>query len=151
MKRNILLIALIAVVLIGGGFLFYTQLTKKVPEGGAPAARTQELVPITSGQSSGGAQGNAEKKYHQTVTIDSQSFFFNPDAFRVKRGEKVTVNVRAHGNHTFVIDELKVNTKTPDGITTKIEFTPQKKGAFRYYCNVSGHKEAGQAGMVIVE
>ena len=149
--RNVFLIALIAVVLAGGGFLFYQKLVKKSPEGGAPTARTQELVPITSGQTNVGAQGSAEKKYHQTVIIDSQSFFFDPDVFRVKSGEKVTINVRAHGDHTFVIDELKINAKTPDGVTTKIEITPQKEGAFQYYCDKPGHREAGQAGMLIVE
>lgn len=149
MSRNILLTVLIVAVLAGGGFLFYRELAKKNPEGGAPSAPTQELVPVTSGQA--GMQGSTEKKYHQEVTIDSQSFFFDPDVFRVKRGEKVTASVRAHGDHTFVIDELKVNAKTPDGVTTKIEFTPEKEGAFRYYCDKPGHKEAGQAGMVIVE
>ena len=69
----------------------------------------------------------------------------------MKRGEKVTVSVRAHGDHTFVINELKVNAKTPDGVMTKIEFTPEKEGAFRYYCDKPGHREAGQAGVMIVE
>lgn len=147
MPRNILLTVLIVAVLAGGGFLFYKQLAKKTPESAAPITAPQELVPVTSGS----PNANAEKRYHQTVTIDSQSFFFNPDVFRVKRGEKATVNVRAQGDHTFVIDELKVNAKTPDGITTKIEFTPEKEGAFRYYCNKPGHREAGQAGLVIVE
>lgn len=147
MSRNTILAVLIAFALIAGGFLFYTQLVKKAQENAPPAGGTQGLVPVTSGQQNSGA----EKKYHQTVTIDSQSFFFNPDVFRVKRGEKVTVNVRARGDHTFVIDELKVNAKTPDGITTKIEFTPEKEGAFRYYCDKPGHKEAGQTGTMIVE
>lgn len=147
MPRNILLTVLIVAVLAGGGFLFYKQLTKETPESAAPIAASQELVPVTSGS----ANADAEKRYHQTVTIDSQSFFFNPDVFRVKRGEKATISVRAHGDHTFVIDELKVRAKTPDGVTTKIEFTPEKEGAFRYYCDKPGHREAGQSGMVIVE
>lgn len=147
MPRNILLIVLIVAVLAGGGFLFYKQRAKKTPESAAPIPASQELVPVTRGS----ANGDAEKRYHQTVTIDSQSFFFNPDVFRVKRGEKAAIRVRAQGDHTFVIDELKVHAKTPDGVTTKIEFTPEKEGAFRYYCDKPGHQEAGQEGMVIVE
>ena len=147
MKRNIFLIVLILVVILGGGFFFYRELTQGTSDGDVPATATQDLVPVTGGQ----ANGETEKRYHQTVTIDSQSFFLNPDVFRVKSGEKVTVNVRARGDHTFVIDELNVNAKTPDGITTKIEFTPKKEGAFRYYCNKPGHREAGQAGVMIVE
>lgn len=148
MMRNIVLIALIAVVLIGGGFLFYKQLAKKTQESAVPASTTQELVPIRADQVSGYSK---EKTYHQTVDIDSRSFFFHPDAFRVKRGEKVTINVHATGDHTFVIDALKINKKTPDGATTKIEFTPQNEGAFRYYCNEPGHQEGGQVGTLIVD
>lgn len=138
---------LIIAVLVGGGFFFYTQLGKDAPENPESTTKTQELVPVTGGN----ANTAAAKRYHQTVTIDSQSFFFNPDVFRVKAGEKVTVNVRAQGDHTFVIDELKVHAKTPNGVTTKIEFTPEKEGAFRYYCDKPGHREAGQAGVLIVE
>lgn len=147
MKRNIFLTVLILVVMIGGGFLFYRELTRETPLDGTSPAGTQEFVPVT-GASENGVAG---KRYHQTVTIDSQGFFFNPSVFRVKRGEKVIINVRARGDHAFVIDELKVNAKTPDGITTKIEFTPEKEGAFRYYCDKPGHREAGQAGVMIVE
>lgn len=148
MSRNILLAALISVVLIGGGFLFYKQLIKKAPESAVPTPTAQELVPIRADQVSGYSK---EKTYHQAVDIDSRSFFFHPDAFRVKRGEKVTINVHATGDHTFVIDALKINKKTPDGVTTKIEFTPQNEGAFRYYCNEPGHQEGGQVGTLIVD
>ncbi|MCR4322799.1 MAG: cupredoxin domain-containing protein [Candidatus Azambacteria bacterium] len=151
MSRNIILIMLIIVAVAIGGFFLYQELGKKTPADGAPSTTTQELVPITSGQANAGAQGNTEGKYHQIVTIDSQSFFFNPDVFTVKRGEKVTINVRAQGDHTFVIDELKINKKTPDGVTTKIEFTPEQEGALRFYCDKPGHKEAGQMGVIIVE
>lgn len=148
MSRNTILAVLIVGALIVGGFLFYKQLAKKVPESAVPSPQTQELVPIREDHI---GDFSKEKTYHQTITIDSQSFFFNPDVFKVKRGEKVTINVRAHGNHTFIIDELKINKKTPDGTTTKIEFTPQKEGAFRYYCNEPGHQEGGQMGTLIVD
>lgn len=147
MKRNIFLTILILVVVIGGGFLFYRELARKTPLDDVSPMATQDLVPVTSTQTNSG-EG---KRYHQTVTIDSQSFFLNPRVFRVRRGEKVTINVRSHGNHTFVIDELDINEKTPDGVVTKIEFTPEKEGAFRYYCGMPGHKEAGQTGVMIVE
>ena len=147
MMRNIFLTVLIVVVVTGGGFFFYREFTRDASKDSAPTAGTQDLVPVTDGQ----VNGETGKRYHQAVSIDSQSFFFNPGVFRVKRGEKVTVSVRAHGDHAFVIDELNVNAKTPDGITAKIEFTPEKEGAFRYYCDKPGHREAGQAGVMIVE
>ena len=148
MTRNIILAVLIVGALIGGGFLFYKQFTKKASESVAPTSTTQEFVPIREDQISGYSK---EKTYHQTVDIDSRSFFFHPDAFRVKRGEKVTINVHATGDHTFVIDALKINKKTPNGVTTKIEFTPQNEGAFRYYCDKPGHQEGGQVGTLIVD
>lgn len=148
-KSNIALIAGIILVIGVGGFLVY----KKLSTGGIFAPKpsdkkTQQLVPVTTGKS---AEAAREKTYRQSIDIDARSFFFSPDIFLVKKGEKVTVRVHSYGDHTFAIDALKVNTKTPDGQITTIEFTPEKEGAYRFYCSTPGHTEAGMTGVIIAE
>ncbi|MBI3684936.1 cupredoxin domain-containing protein [Candidatus Azambacteria bacterium] len=148
---NTLIIIVIIAVLVAGGFFFWRGF-EGVPLQEEKQSRVQDvLVPVSVRGSASASATPVEKIYRQTISIDSRSFFFNPDTFRVKRGEKVTVNVKAFGDHTFTINELNVNVKTPNGKVTKIEFTPQKSGAFRYYCSLPGHKGAGQEGILIVE
>ncbi len=149
--RNTFLIILIIAVMAAGGFLFWRGFA------GAPAQKNElhptstPLAPVIKENQSSASTAAVEKIYRQSVDISSRAFFFGPDMFRVRRGEKVTVNVKAEGNHTFTIDELKVDAKTPGGKTTKVEFTPQKTGVFKYYCAIPGHREGGQEGILIVE
>lgn len=147
-KSNIALIAAIILVLGTGGFLFYQKLSdKEALLSGSETKNGREFVPVTAG-----ADGTATKKnYHQEIDVDARSFFFSPDVFSVKKGEKVTVRVHSYGDHAFAIDELKINKRTPNGETTVIEFTPQKEGAYRFYCPISGHTEAGMSGVILVE
>lgn len=148
-KSNIALIAAIVLVIGLGGFLVY----KKLSSGGIFAPKpsdqkTQQLVPVTTGKS---AETAREKTYRQSIDIDARSFFFSPDVFLVKKGEKVTVRVHSYGDHAFAIDALKINEKTPDGEVTTIEFVPEKEGAYRFYCPIPGHSEAGMTGVIIAE
>lgn len=150
--RNIFLIIIITIVAAAGGFLFWRRFEGAPAQNNISFPASTSLAPVNlRSQSSAPDSAAAEKIYRQNITIDSRAFFFRPDMFRVKRGEKVTVNVKAAGDHSFIIDELKVNAKTPDGKTTKVEFTPQKTGVFKYYCSVGGHREGGQEGILIVE
>lgn len=91
-----------------------------------------------------------ERRYVSEVTIDSQLFLFIPDVVEVKTGEKVKFHIRSSEDHTFVINELGINVQTPAGKTTTIEFTPDQKGAFKYHCSISGHREAGMEGTLVV-
>lgn len=147
-KALITVILIVAAAFVAGGiFLFHG--TDKTAQSTNPQGSS--LVPVTAQKGSAALPQSAPKHYSQTITIDSQAFFFKPDQFRVKAGEKTTVTVASHGTHTFTIDELKVNVKTEDGKKTQFSFTPNKKGAFHYYSSVPGDREAGQQGTLIVE
>ena len=139
-RKNTLILAafIIALVLVIGGFFYYRGKLGKPASG--PPKRVENKFQNVDG-----------RPYYSQIEIESRAFFFTPDVFEVKAGEKVTVLVRSFGDHTFVIDELGVNAKTPDGQVTKIEFTPKEKGVYRYYCSLPGHREAGQVGTLVVQ
>ena len=134
----ILVVFVVAFALVAGGFFYYRgKLGKSDNE---PPKRVDNKAQEING-----------RKYYSQIEIESRAFFFAPDVFEVKAGEKVTVLVKSFGNHNFSIEELGVNVPTLDGQTTKIEFTPKEKGVYRYYCSLPGHREAGQVGTLVVQ
>ena len=151
MNKVLIAIIVIIVAALGAGGIFLLKGTDKADQSANPTEGSLVPVTIQKGDSGAALPQSEPKRYFQTITIDSQSFFFKPDLFRVKAGEKATVTVDSHGNHTFTIDELKINVKTADGKKTQFSFTPKKKGAFHYYSSVPGDREAGMQGTLIVE
>lgn len=77
----------------------------------------------------------------------------NPD-LRASIGDTVTITlVNDDGRfHDIVIDEF--NAATPvfgeRGQEETIQFTADRAGMFFYYCSVSGHRQAGMEGQLIV-
>lgn len=138
-NKNVFILTafILALALAVGGFFWYRGKLWK-PANDKPIPVINQVTP-------------GSHKYYTDIEIESRAFFFKPDVFEVKAGEKVAVSVKSFGDHSFVIDELGVNVKTPDGQTTKIEFTPTKKGVYRYHCSLPGHREAGQVGTLIVQ
>lgn len=47
-------------------------------------------------------------------------------------------------------DEPEVHVAAPAGGNNTIEFTPSEPGEYEYWCTVSGHKEAGMKGTLVV-
>ncbi len=85
------------------------------------------------------------------VIMESGTFFFSPNTIQANVGEKVVIDINSVGQHTFTVDEFDVNVITPNRKTTRVEFIPDKKGTFEFYCSVPGHRGAGQVGTLIVE
>ncbi len=139
----------LAVVAVAGGVFLFRALEQTVRQSKSPAT-VRMFIPVST-QSGEQSRAALPKVYNQTIAIDSQPFSFVPNVFRVKMGESVTVTIKARGEHTFTIDALNVNAVTKDGQQTTVRFTPDKKGAFPFYCAQPGHKTAGQQGMLIVE
>jgi uncharacterized cupredoxin-like copper-binding protein len=52
---------------------------------------------------------------------------------------------------SHVEDELALHvTAPPNGGSNVLEFTPTEPGEYEFYCTVSGHKEAGMVGTLVV-
>lgn len=90
------------------------------------------------------------------VTMEAGAFYYSPDVIRVKKGQKVRIEMNSVGNgmmmHDFNIDELGVSMdNVPDGQSGSVEFVADTVGEFEYYCSVSDHRNKGQVGTLIVE
>lgn len=47
--------------------------------------------------------------------------------------------------------EPEVHVAAPTGGNNTVEFTPTEPGEYEFYCTVSGHREAGMVGTLVVE
>jgi heme/copper-type cytochrome/quinol oxidase subunit 2 len=90
------------------------------------------------------------------VSMEAGAFYFTPNVIRVKKGQKVRIEMNSVGDgtmmHDFTIDELDVAMdKVPDGESGSVEFVADTVGEFEFYCSVGQHRANGQVGTLIVE
>jgi hypothetical protein len=53
--------------------------------------------------------------------------------------------------HTFDIDSLGIHVQLPAHSTTAVAIKPPGSGSLQFYCNVTGHRDAGMVGIISVE
>ncbi len=78
---------------------------------------------------------------------------FNPD-LQVDVGEVVEITLEDGdgGLHDFAIPDLGVKTGQVNstGATQKVVFTAEMEGTYAYYCTITGHRQAGMEGKLVV-
>lgn len=52
---------------------------------------------------------------------------------------------------SHVSEQPEVHVAAPTGGNNTIEFTPSEPGEYEFFCTVSGHKEAGMVGTLVVK
>lgn len=151
MNKN-LLIALgvfIAVIAVGAFLIGRPKTPVTTPVQQTPVAQgTTEAGTPTQEGSSTSAENVRE------VTVSASEYSFNPSKLTFNKGEKIRLTFTNVGNmpHDFVIDELKVRTKTIGrGKSDTVEFTVEEVGTFAYYCSVGNHRSLGMEGELKVE
>lgn len=118
----------------------------------------------------GGSSGDAAD-----VVIDfrAENFKFSPDRIQVPAGKTVLLRMRNAGDmeHDFQVDGLRaemmdnmsmagshagmsagmVALHTPKGKSASMTFRTDQRGTYEFYCTISGHKELGMKGTLLVE
>jgi uncharacterized cupredoxin-like copper-binding protein len=120
------------------------------------------------------AVGPTTRAEPQTVTLKAVDIAYEPKTFEVVAGQPVRLtlvnegalehdfsirtipvmdvkdsNEGEHGGHSGAQSDL--HTSAEPGGSSLLEFTPTAPGAYEFYCTVSGHKEAGAIGTLIVK
>ena len=165
MNKNIAMIVVGVLILLGGGAFLLAQNKSKstvtptpevmqaqtTPEPTAMPSMTME--PSGSMEASITPSGTTGKKAVKEVTITGSNFKFDVPSITVKKGDVVTINFKnTEGFHDFVIDEFNVRTKIiPSGQTDTVQFTADKAGTFEFYCSVANHRQMGMKGSLIVQ
>ena len=95
---------------------------------------TNEAAPVP-------ANSNPAKEF----TMTAKNWEFNPSAITVNQGDTVRITIKSIDvDHGLAIPDFNVNVKLKPGDIKTVEFVADKKGEFRFYCNVycgPGHRE----------
>lgn len=153
MNRNIL-IALVILLLLGGGFLFantMNQSSQPTPTPSPIQAQQPTTEPSSTTTTTPATIGN--ESMVKEFMVNGSAFKFDPKEIRVKKGDMVKITFKNTGGmHDFVIDELKIATKVLQaGEEETVEFKAEKIGSFEYYCSVGNHRAMGMKGTLVVE
>jgi nitrite reductase (NO-forming) len=120
--------------------------------------------PTSPAESGPGAAGPAEISYTLKTASEGSRLVFigvggeidglvNPD-LQASVGDTVAITlVNDDGRfHDIVIDEFDAATPVFGGVGEEetVQFTVDQEGTFFYYCSVSGHRQAGMEGQLIV-
>lgn len=85
-----------------------------------------------------------------SLTMTAGNFFFDPATIVATPGQTITITfTNIEGEHTFIIDELSMNTTITNG--SIITFTaPTIPGSYSYFCDVGAHRKLGMEGVLNV-
>ena len=119
-KKSTLYIGVILLILIAGGFFFFKG-GSSIVNGNVVSEGSQAL------------QGEVQK-----VVISEKNLNYYPNEIKVKAGQPVSISLDSSVTgclRSFNIKDLGVskNAKTP---SDTIDFTPTKKGTFRFACSM---------------
>lgn len=103
-------------------------------------------------------QGAQPGSDDEATTVEGTEWKLTPSNLTVAAGENVTIVYENVGDaaHNWALDldgdgepEQKTDTVQP-GETTRISFTVDEAGEYAYFCDVSGHRDAGMEGTLTV-
>ena len=110
------------------------------------------------------------------ITLNATDFMYSPVSVTVPVGELVTLTFQNTGavEHDFVIEKIDASVDMVEdsgsdthhmhgadanydlhfsaqpGETSTVKFTVSESGTYQFFCSVTGHKEAGMIGELIV-
>jgi uncharacterized cupredoxin-like copper-binding protein len=89
----------------------------------------------------------------QAVTVRSGEFWFEPGELVIPTAGATTLVLANSGIsvHNFTVEELGVEIVASRGRSGQATVVDPPPGAYLFYCSVSGHREAGMVGRLIVE
>lgn len=91
----------------------------------------------------------------EAVAIEIEAFdpYFRPTEVRVRASEPspITLVNRGYVAHNLTVDELAIELVASRGGSDGLTLVDPPVGVYTFYCSVSGHREAGMEGTLIIE
>lgn len=86
------------------------------------------------------------------ITMVARQWSFEPGTITVNQGDTVKLTINSVDvDHGFALPDFGVNERLSPGQTTNLEFVADKKGSFRFFCNVvCGQGHTSMSGLLIV-
>jgi cytochrome c oxidase subunit 2 len=86
------------------------------------------------------------------IEVTARSFEFDPDEITVTAGEDVAIVLTSEDIlHDFTVDELDAHVSADADETDEGGLRADEPGRYTYYCTVTGHREAGMEGTLVVD
>jgi cytochrome c oxidase subunit II len=86
------------------------------------------------------------------IAVTADDLAFDPDEITVQSGEDIAIVLTSVDIlHDFTIDELDAHVAADRGETATGGFHAEEPGRYTFYCDVTGHREAGMEGTLVVE
>jgi len=88
-----------------------------------------------------------------SIKITLTEFKYSTPTIELKAGEKVTLELKNAGTveHDFNMDAVGLKVLIKSGQSATRTLGPLTPGTYEFYCAVTGHKEAGMKGQLIVK
>ena len=148
-SKTLALSAVVAVAITGAAFAFGPRSSKNQT---MPSQQTAQPTASTMPSPQPSPMPTLAGKVRE-VSITARQFSFEPSTIRIKRGERVRINLAAIDvSHGIAIPEFGLNITASQGGDVSGEFTADKTGTFDFFCSVfcgSGHTD--MKGQLIVE
>jgi plastocyanin len=141
-----LFIVLAIVVVLGGGYYWYTSQNDMDMDMTPTDTNTQTNTNTNTNTT--GSTNPTTKEF----TITGSNFKFAPANMNVNEGDTVKITfVNESGTHDLRVDGYNVGTKTLQaGQSETITFLADKTGTFEYYCSIGQHRQMGMKGTLTV-
>jgi cytochrome c oxidase subunit 2 len=98
-----------------------------------------------------GSHGSSVPDGARTVAVRGEAFRYSPEEVTVRRGESVAIELGAVDvEHDYVSDELDLHVHAGAGETQRGGLTAATAGTYTVYCSISGHRDAGMEGRIVV-
>lgn len=139
--------ALVAVAILGASYVF------SIGEGSSSKSQTPTQTSSSNPSPSTAAAVEPTGEVLE-LEVSGEEFSFNPARLTVNKGEAVKLTFKNEGKvpHDLAIDELGVMTSVIGaGKQETVEFTANKTGRFKMYCNVGNHRASGMEGDVEIK
>ena len=88
-----------------------------------------------------------------TVEVEAHEFYFQPNQLTVSASGPTTIVLHDTGmiTHNFTVDALGIQVVASHGRTAEVTLQDLPPGSYQFYCSISGHKEAGMVGTIVVQ